>query len=74
MGNPILVEPDTELIRDVMEAGGGDLKKCFQCAKCASICSLSPEDGAFPRKQDRSRPTDPRCRAGDDCRASGQFR
>ena len=51
MGRPILVEPDTELIRDVMEAGGGDLKKCFQCAKCASICSLSPEDGAFPRKQ-----------------------
>ena len=51
MGNPILVEPDTELIRDVMEAGGGDLKKCFQCATCASTCSLSPEEGTFPRKQ-----------------------
>jgi ferredoxin len=51
MGNPILVEPDTELIRDVMEAGGGDLKKCFQCATCASTCSLSPEEGTFPRRQ-----------------------
>ena len=51
MGNPILVEPDTELIRDVMEAGGGDLKKCFQCATCAATCSLSPDEGAFPRKQ-----------------------
>jgi ferredoxin len=51
MGNPILVEPDTELIRDVMEAGGGDLKKCFQCATCASTCSLSPEESTFPRKQ-----------------------
>jgi hypothetical protein len=51
MGRPILVEPDTELIRDVMEAGGGDLKKCFQCATCASTCSLSPEEGTFPRKQ-----------------------
>ncbi len=51
MANPILLEPDTGLIRDVMEAGGGDLKKCYQCATCAATCSLSPEDGAFPRKQ-----------------------
>ena len=51
MGNLILVEPDTELIRDVMEAGGGDLKKCFQCATCAATCSLSSEESTFPRKQ-----------------------
>ena len=51
MGNPILVEPDTGLIREVMEAGAGDLKKCFQCATCSATCSLSPEDGTFPRKQ-----------------------
>jgi nitrate reductase gamma subunit len=51
MGNTILVEPDTELIRDVMEAGGGDLKKCFQCATCAATCSLSSEESTFPRKQ-----------------------
>jgi ferredoxin len=51
MGNRIVVEPDKEFIREVMEAGGGDLKKCFQCATCASTCSLSPEDAAFPRRQ-----------------------
>lgn len=51
MGNMILVEPDTELIRDVMQAGGGDLKKCFQCATCAATCSLSPAEGTFPRRQ-----------------------
>ena len=34
-----------------MEAGGADLKKCFQCATCTSTCSLSSDEGAFPRKQ-----------------------
>jgi quinone-modifying oxidoreductase subunit QmoC len=39
------------LIRDVMEAGGGDLKKCFQCGTCSSVCDMSNEALTFPRKQ-----------------------
>ena len=46
-----LVRPDTDLIRGVLASGGGDLKKCFQCATCSTVCELSPEDAPFPRKQ-----------------------
>jgi quinone-modifying oxidoreductase subunit QmoC len=48
---PLLVEPDTKFISDVLNSGGGDLKKCFQCATCSVACSLAPEDQPFPRKQ-----------------------
>jgi len=34
-----------------MGGGGADLKKCFQCATCSSVCSLSTESNPFPRKQ-----------------------
>jgi nitrate reductase gamma subunit len=46
-----LVEPDIGLIRSVMKEGGTDLKKCFQCATCASVCSLSQGNDGFPRRQ-----------------------
>jgi len=46
-----LVRPDIDLIRGVLASGGGDLKKCFQCATCSTVCELSPEDAPFPRKQ-----------------------
>src|SRR5208282_1725498 len=51
MGSMLLAQPDTTFIRDVMRGGGGDLKKCFQCATCTSVCSLSTESRPFPRKQ-----------------------
>jgi quinone-modifying oxidoreductase, subunit QmoC len=51
MPTAILVRPDTDFIRTVLASGGGDLKKCFQCATCSTVCELSPEDGPFPRKQ-----------------------
>lgn len=45
------IRPDAGFIRDVMASGGGDLKKCFQCANCSAVCALSPEGAPFPRRQ-----------------------
>ncbi|HUB32869.1 MAG TPA: 4Fe-4S dicluster domain-containing protein [Bryobacteraceae bacterium] len=51
MNGSALVQPDPNLIRDVMAAGGGDLKKCYQCATCAVTCELSTDEAPFPRPQ-----------------------
>ncbi len=51
MTETLVVNPDTEFIRDVLGNGGKDLKKCYQCATCTSVCALSTEDIPFPRKQ-----------------------
>jgi nitrate reductase gamma subunit len=46
----VTVQPDPKLIQEVTECGG-DFKKCYQCATCASVCTLSGENGDFPRRQ-----------------------
>ena len=51
MNDRTLVEPDVEFINYLKKNGGDTLKKCFQCASCSVVCSLSPQDGAFPRKE-----------------------
>jgi quinone-modifying oxidoreductase subunit QmoC len=51
MADPVLVQPDHDFIHDVANYGAGDMKKCFQCATCSSVCSLSTEDRPFPRQQ-----------------------
>jgi ferredoxin len=50
MSHAVLVQPDSRFIRDIMEAGAGDLKKCYQCATCAVTCELSTDANPFPRR------------------------
>lgn len=51
MSDAYLVEPDVGFIDEVAKLGGGDLKKCFQCATCSVACPISPENKPFPRKE-----------------------
>ena len=45
------IQPDPELIDYIKKNGGDTVKKCFQCATCSVVCSLSPQNKAFPRKE-----------------------
>jgi quinone-modifying oxidoreductase subunit QmoC len=50
MAEAVLVRPDRKFVEEIVAAGGGDLKKCMQCANCSVVCELS--DGRpFPRKE-----------------------
>jgi quinone-modifying oxidoreductase subunit QmoC len=51
MPSALVLRPDTEFIHGIIAGGGGDVKKCFQCATCSSVCSLSSEHRPFPRRQ-----------------------
>lgn len=51
MKQPILVEPNLEFIKDITSAEGCSLKKCYQCATCSVVCSISHDEHPFPRKE-----------------------
>ncbi len=51
MSQAVLLQPDRAFIDAVMASGGGDLKKCFQCATCSAVCALSMDGDPFPRKE-----------------------
>jgi len=51
MSTPYSVKPDREFLRRVLDEGGDDLKKCYQCATCSVVCKLSNEQSPFPRKE-----------------------
>jgi quinone-modifying oxidoreductase subunit QmoC len=46
-----IFEPDIGLIRQIRQAGGENLKKCYQCATCSIACNLSTDSSPFPRKE-----------------------
>lgn len=45
------VKPDAEFSREIAALGGENVKKCYQCATCSTMCSLSPDSHPFPRKE-----------------------
>jgi quinone-modifying oxidoreductase subunit QmoC len=46
-----LIKPDPEFVKELKSLGGESLKKCFQCGTCSVVCSLSPAEKPFPRKE-----------------------
>jgi quinone-modifying oxidoreductase subunit QmoC len=51
MPEACLIKPDSEFVHRVLDEGGGDLKKCYQCATCSVVCDLATGRRPFPRKQ-----------------------
>jgi len=51
MAEALLLKPDRKFVEEVIAAGGGDLKKCYQCATCSVVCGLSTPPSPFPRKE-----------------------
>lgn len=51
MPDPYRVKPDRDFLQRVLDQGGADLKKCFQCATCSVVCQLSKGRTPFPRKE-----------------------
>jgi quinone-modifying oxidoreductase subunit QmoC len=51
MAETLLLKPDRKFVEELIAAGGGDLKKCYQCATCSVACELSNAPSPFPRKE-----------------------
>lgn len=51
MADGVVIQPDSEFIRELTRAGAGDWKACYQCATCSATCELSTENAPLPRRQ-----------------------
>ena len=51
MSNASLLVPNRQFVEEIIASGGGDLKKCYQCATCSVTCELAPSSKPFPRKE-----------------------
>ena len=51
MSEAYTVKPDRDFLHRILEEGGEDVKKCFQCATCSVVCELSNGSSPFPRKE-----------------------
>ena len=43
--------PDSGATRRFLQLGAEHLARCYQCGTCSVVCPLTPDDGAFPRKE-----------------------
>ena len=46
-----IIKPDLNFVKEVIKAGGKDLKKCYQCSTCTAVCNVTQENRPFPRKE-----------------------
>jgi len=51
MSGATIVKPDLEFTERLVQNGGTDLRKCYQCATCSVTCELSTDSSPFPRKE-----------------------
>ena len=47
----ININPDIEFKKEVKRLSNSSLNECMQCGNCSVVCTLSPDDSPFPRKE-----------------------
>ena len=38
-------------MRQILQFGADDMKRCYQCGTCSVVCPQTPDLQAFPRKE-----------------------